>query len=200
MAKRNEKIETILDAATELMGTYGYYGTSLERIGEATGMSKQNLLYYIKNKQTLMSMLIEQRYDHPQELRDYQEQLMAMSAEERAKQPPLLPDYYRRNVAINEHRPDHVRMFSMLSVESLNPDHPAHDYFNRREATITAGEASVDWLLPAGVNVIETIHTCHAAMDGIQLRWLREPGSSLAELWLECERTLFPEPLWNGYK
>ncbi|MBT1175362.1 TetR family transcriptional regulator [Bifidobacterium sp. LC6] len=200
MTKRNEKIDSILNAATELIGAYGYYGTSLERIGEATGMSKQNLLYYIKNKQTLMSMLIEQRYDRPQELLDYQDRLNAMSQEERRAHPPLLPDYFRLNAAINESRPNYVRMFAMLSVESLNPAHPAHDYFSRREATTTAGDAGVEWLLPDGVDLISTIHACHCAMDGVQLRWLREPNSSLREMWSECEKTLFPSPLWDGYK
>ncbi|MBT1173830.1 hypothetical protein JS528_10895 [Bifidobacterium sp. MA2] len=70
----------------------------------------------------------------------------------------------------------------------------------RRTRRLTVGEARVRWKLPDGVDPIETIHTCHATMDGVQLRWLREPGASLTAMWRDCERTLFPSPLWDGCK
>lgn len=63
MAKSNRRLETILDAATELMSKYGFYGTSLERISDEVGISKQNLIYYVKNKKNLMMLIIEKRYD-----------------------------------------------------------------------------------------------------------------------------------------
>ena len=61
MAKSNRRLETILDAATELMSKYGFYGTSLERISDEVGISKQNLIYYVKNKKNLMMLITTQR-------------------------------------------------------------------------------------------------------------------------------------------
>lgn len=200
MTKRDSKINAILDAATELMGQYGYYGTSLERIGELTGMSKQNLLYYVSNKQNLMVMLLDERYDHSREIEQYQRHFAAMGDDEQADDPPLIPAHYRYMAQINETRPAYVRLFSMLGAESVNPAHPAHAYFNRREDTAFAMESTIRWKLPDGVDFATITRTCRAAMDGVQLRWLRTPGASLVDMWKACEPALFPSPLWDGYK
>ena len=48
----------------------------------------------------------------------------------------LSPEMWRRTVAVNAKRPELVHMFSTLSAEALNPDHPAHDYFAEREERI----------------------------------------------------------------
>jgi hypothetical protein len=37
-------------------------------------------------------------------------------------------------------------------------------------------------------------------MDGIQLRWLREPPIDMYDEWLLFEGLLFPSPLWDGYR
>ena len=38
------------------------------------------------------------------------------------------------------------------------------------------------------------------AMDGIQLRWLREPAIDLVDEWEAFEWMLFPSPLWDDYR
>lgn len=40
-----------------------------------------------------------------------------------------LPGYLRDIVAQNAERPHLVRLFTMLNTETLNPDHPARQYF-----------------------------------------------------------------------
>ncbi len=35
------------------------------------------------------------------------------------------------------------------------------------------------------------------AMDGIQIKWLREPGRDLVAMWEQIEPALFPETIWG---
>lgn len=75
----------------------------------------------------------------------------------------------------NAQQPEIVRLYAVLSAESLEPDHPAHKYFNAREqqALHTFAEAKV----PDGGSP-ELARLVLAAMDGLQLRWLRDPTSA----------------------
>lgn len=53
----------ILDAALEEFSTHGYRGATLDRIAEAAGLSKPNILYYFNGKEdihvTLLNRLME---------------------------------------------------------------------------------------------------------------------------------------------
>ena len=91
-------------------------------------------------------------------------------------------------------------MFSTLSAEALNPDHPAHDYFAEREERIVEVAANIRWHVPEGVDAEQVLRSGFAMMDGAQLRWLRVPGRDLNEMWARCEDVLFPLPQWEGYR
>jgi len=60
---QTEKRELILEAALDLFSQHGFRGTTIDRIAEAAGMSKPNLLYYFRSKEaihvTLMQRLLE---------------------------------------------------------------------------------------------------------------------------------------------
>ena len=113
---------------------------------------------------------------------------------------PLIAEMWRRTVAVNAKRPELVHMFSTLSAEALNPDHPAHDYFAEREERIVEVAANIRWHVPEGVDAEQVLRSGFAMMDGAQLRWLRVPGRDLNEMWASCEDVLFPLPQWEGYR
>jgi TetR/AcrR family transcriptional regulator len=48
----NEKREIILDAALDVFSAHGFRGATIDRIAEAAGMSKPNLLYYFRRSRT----------------------------------------------------------------------------------------------------------------------------------------------------
>jgi TetR/AcrR family transcriptional regulator len=54
---RNRK--AILDAALEVFATYGFRGSTLDRIAEKTGLSKPNLLYYFRSKEAIYVAVLE---------------------------------------------------------------------------------------------------------------------------------------------
>ena len=181
----------ILDAAVESFGKLGYYGTSLQRIATEVGLTKAGVLHYVGSKEGLLKLALTEEYDRVTESIN-----AAMVAQER----PLIADMWRQVVAVNNKRPALVHMFSTLSAEALNPDHPAHDYFAEREDHIVEVAANIRWHVPEGVDAEQVLRSGFAMMDGAQLRWLRVPGRDLNEMWASCEDVLFPLPQWEGYR
>ena len=49
----SEKINEILDAASQIFADYGYKKTSMQDIGDRLGMTKSNLYLYFDNKEDL---------------------------------------------------------------------------------------------------------------------------------------------------
>jgi TetR/AcrR family transcriptional regulator len=59
--KRNR--EVILEAALAIFSTHGFAGATLDRIAEAAGLSKPNLLYYFASKEAIHRALISETLD-----------------------------------------------------------------------------------------------------------------------------------------
>lgn len=181
----------ILDATIESFGKLGYYGTSLQRIANQVGLTKAGVLHYVGSKEGLLKLVLTEIYD-----RETLDITAAMVSEQR----PLIADMWRRVVALNSRRPTMVHMFSTLSAEALDPDHPAHAYFAEREHDTVSNALNINWAVPDGVNVEHVLQAGFSMMDGIQLRWLRSPGQDLNTMWADCEDVLMPLPLWEGYR
>ena len=107
---------------------------------------------------------------------------------------------WRRIVAVNARRPIQVHMFSTLSAEAIDPNHPAHEYFANHELHNADTALNIRWRVPEGVDTRRLLNAGFAMMDGVQLRWLRTPGQDLNAMWAECEDALFPLPMWEGYR
>ncbi|MBW3088687.1 TetR/AcrR family transcriptional regulator [Bifidobacterium sp. 82T24] len=181
----------ILNAAIEYFGTMGYYGTSLQKIATKVGLTKAGVLHYVGSKEGLLELVLSDIYD-----RETNELLEECAAQ----QSPSIPEMFRRNVEINIRRPKLVHMFSTLSAEALDPNHPAHEYFARREQEGVDQARKVAWSVPDGVDPTDVLLAGFSMMDGVQLRWLRRPGQDLAEMWAHCENVLFPLPLWQDHR
>ena len=85
----------------------------------------------------------------------------------------------------------------MLNTETLNPDHPARQYFQDRERLLEHLADNPCWRIPEGVDVHATLNAAMMAMDGIQIKWLREPDRDLVAMWKQIEPALFPETIWG---
>jgi TetR/AcrR family transcriptional regulator len=60
---QEEKEEQILEAALEVFSQHGFRGATIDQIAEVAGMSKPNLLYYFRTKETMHKALIERVLD-----------------------------------------------------------------------------------------------------------------------------------------
>ncbi|WP_431192854.1 TetR family transcriptional regulator C-terminal domain-containing protein [Tianweitania aestuarii] len=58
-----EKRELILEAALDIFSRHGFRGATIDRIADAAGMSKPNLLYYFRRKDDIYSALMQRLLD-----------------------------------------------------------------------------------------------------------------------------------------
>jgi hypothetical protein len=80
----------------------------------------------------------------------------------------------------NARQPEIVRLYTVLNGESLDPAHPAHEYFLTRERWALDLFASAARGSGGEQQALQVL----AAMDGLQLRWLRDlDGIDLVAEW-----------------
>ena len=164
--------EQILDRAFEHFARVGYRGTSLRDIAAVVGISHPGLRHHFPSKDALLLAVLRQREEATGDwlaARDYRSipitELMPTIVESNLRQPGL------------------IQLFSILSVEASDPDHPAHDYFRARYARLRAelgdrlrahGDAGE---LAPGVDPDAAAVSVIALMDGLQIQWLLDAGA-----------------------
>ena len=124
------------------------------------------VLHYVGSKEGLLTAALDEVYDSETE-----DILTDIVREPR----PLIADMWRRIVAVNARRPLQVHMFSTLSAEAIDPNHPAHEYFANRELHNAGTALNIRWRVPEGVNTRRLLNAGFAMMDGVQLRWCAHP-------------------------
>ncbi|WP_236029120.1 TetR/AcrR family transcriptional regulator [Bifidobacterium miconisargentati] len=196
-----ERRAEIAQAAVRLVGEKGYYGTSLKDVADAVGMSQPGLLHYIGNKEGLLSMLITDNYDVYGTPDDFMASGLPGSDPDRL----LFPAYLRYLVRYNAQRRELVRLYMSLEAEAFSPEHPLYDYFENRPAAVWDHYCRYSWVIPPEMGSWEesmgpVVRMCIEAMDGAQLRWMRQPPVDLYDEWLAFERVIFPAPLWDNYR
>jgi len=167
-------------SATALIAQIGYHRFSISALAAETGLTRAGVLHHVGSKEQLLLDVLADR-----DARD----MAALRAELAVTPPPdardLLDSVVRRNLA----QPEIVRLYTVLAAESLDPAHPAHDFFARR---LRSGMADMGALLDGfdrpGVQVAAEVY---AFMDGIQLNWLRDPALDMWQLWTNFADALF---------
>lgn len=169
-AKGVAKRQEILETALEVVAAQGYRNASVRDIAEAANLSPAGLLHYFGSKEDLLVAIIQER-DAKDGLRapevDFMTQFLTVMRE-------------------NSKVPGLVYLYSLLSVEAADPDHPAHTYFVARRNMVTQlateviegaqerGEMRSD-LTPEWIT-----RAMHALADGLQNAWLIDPTVDMA--------------------
>jgi AcrR family transcriptional regulator len=169
-AKGRERRDAILAAANDVFATRGFRGASLATIAKRVGMSEPGLLHHFASKEELLLELLKLRDQHDDER-------IAQARAAHAHAIDVLLELCRQN----EERPGIVRLFTILAAESVDDDHPAHDWFldryrerRRVVAERLAGEqreGHVDPDLDAEMVASQIL----AMFDGLQIQWLLDP-------------------------
>lgn len=101
---QNEKREAILEAALDVFSAEGFRGATIDRIADAAGMSKPNLLYYFRRKEDIHVELIGRM------LEKWLDPLRALSAE--GDPVSELRSYIRRKLEMSRDFPRESRLFA----------------------------------------------------------------------------------------
>ena len=171
-AKGRERRDAILTAANDVFAAQGFHGASLATIATRVGLSEPGLLHHFPSKEHLFLELLTLRHDHDSErvaraLADHEGFLDALLGLCRE----------------NQGTAGLVRLFTILVGESVDADHPAHDwmverYRGLRERFVARIEAEQRaGRVASGVDARTLAPQLIAMFDGLQLQWLLEPDA-----------------------
>ena len=185
-AKGLARRDQIIDGAVELFGRIGYRHATILDIATHVGISRTGLLHHFPSKEALLKAILAKR--------DLEDMERFGPSDEPLSDLRNLVGLVRHNAGIS----DLVGLFAVLSAESADPAHPAHDYFvlryeraraAMRESLVRAREAD---LLAPGVDIGHQSRALVALLDGLQIQWLLAPDEvdMAAVLSTELQRLL----------
>jgi AcrR family transcriptional regulator len=177
-AKGVAKREEILERALEVIAREGYRGASVKELADAVGLSQAGLLHYFDSKEELFIEIVRKRDEV--DMANYGPETVVSDSTQR------LRDGYLQVIRHNSDVPGLVELYSRMSVEAADPQHPAHRFFLDRGRNLrglfseelarssAAGEIT-DRIEP------ETLaRIFQAVADGLQLQWMLEPDVDMA--------------------
>ncbi|MGW1272294.1 TetR/AcrR family transcriptional regulator [Streptomyces sp. NPDC002491] len=157
----------ILDAAEQLFAEGGYNATSLNAVAEKVGITQPAVLYHFPSKEALLLGLLSEREEPAMD--DDSEGLAVIDA---------LNDLFHKS--LND--PQLVRLFTVVLIEGLAADHPAHlfvkdryeevhaDLLTRLRRGVATGRIRPDADLDQDTTLMS------AVMDGLSIQWLLNPS------------------------
>lgn len=163
--------EQLIQAAIQFFGQNGYHATRLADIAQAAGVTEPGLLHHYPSKvQLLMDVLAERdRID--------QERLGHSNPARASGLLPLL----QALVEYNQTVPGLVQLFTVLVAESIDENHPGHEFFmqryqNVRQQSLQAVQkAQRQGEIRTDISAEDLVVLVFALMDGLQIQWLYEP-------------------------
>lgn len=181
----------ILDEAIRIIGERGYHGFTVQELAKRCGVTNGALLYYFGSKEQLLVGVLE---EHDQRETEAVIALATDAAREakrsdgaRAAALELLHAIVERAAA----HPELTRLYAVLQQEALDPDHPAHGYFEQREQLVLETFALI--VGPHVADPPAAARELFAMMEGLEQRWLRaRQAFDLATAWDEAVAKLLP--------
>lgn len=169
----------LVHEAMRLISEAGFRQFTIAELARACGISRAGVLHHFGSREDLLLEVLSAR-----EANDAAAVLEASGTHEgdiRA----MLDVLIRRNMS----QPELIRLYTVLSAESLDPDHPAHEYFAQRWERTIAALASV--LEGFDRPPREMAIAIHVFQDGLQEAWLRDPTVDFGAQWTAFADDLF---------
>ena len=170
-AQGRESQELILETALEIIERKGYAATSLRDIAEAVGMTQAGLLHHFGTKENLLVEVLRQRDIVNRRI------VAAQGGDD-----PMTIRVARHNESV----PALVHLYVNLEAAAADTDHPAHEFFLRRENEVLASmrrdiEARQQaGTLAADVDASMMARVFLALSDGLQAQWGINPEVDLS--------------------
>jgi AcrR family transcriptional regulator len=169
--RTRQRKEQVIHEAMRFFAQYGYHGARLADIAKAAGVTEPGLLHHFPSKdQLLMEVLAERdRLDHER----FSPATYGVAGN------PL--DSFLELAQHNETVPGLVQLFTVLVAESIDEQHPGHDFFQQRyqhlrEQTVSfLREAQRRGEIRKDIPAEDLVILLFAMMDGLQIQWLYEP-------------------------
>ncbi|TVZ02714.1 TetR/AcrR family transcriptional regulator [Trebonia kvetii] len=170
--------------ALEVFAEHGERGSSLKEIADRLGMSQAGLLHYFRSREELFVAVLAERD--------------AIDAEQTRDSVTSPGEAVARTAEHNMKTPGLVDLFITLSAASIDPAHPAHEFFTGRyadlEATVADGmrRGQADGRIRRDVEPAELARLLLAVSDGLQVQWRLNPGIDMARAIASFNRLCAP--------
>ena len=175
----------ILDAAIGLIGQSGYHGFTVQKLAQACALTNGGLLHYFGSKELLLVAILEERDRREAAIVPAELALAPTRAEVGYSRQEALRVFHAI-VARSVAQPELLRLLTVLQSEALNRDHPAYDYFRRRETMVLSEFAYV--LAGLAGDPRRAARAIRAVIAGLEQQWLHaDQGFDLAA---ECDAAI----------
>lgn len=173
--------QAIVDAATAVFARTGFHSGSLRDIAARVELTPAGVLHHFGSKEELFTEVLRQRDERVR-------QAAGDPTEDR------LFEQLRKVVAYNQTERGLTSLYSVVSAEATDSEHPAHEYFVQRyrqnvEGTLAVlTEAQRDGIIRADLDLASAARLIPAVMDGLQIQWLLDPSTDMTSAFDEFLR------------
>ena len=180
-AKGQAKQQQIVDAALIVFGRSGFHSGSLREIAKRVELTPAGLMHHFASKEELFTEVLRQR-----------DQKVQAAAGDVAEETLLAQ--MRSVVAYNQTTPGLTSLYTVISAEATNAEHPAHGYFATRYAeraaqtTQVLTDAQRDGVVRADLEPEHAARLIAAVMDGLQQQWLLDDTVDMVAIFDEFMR------------
>ena len=163
--------EKIIRAATELFAQQGFHGAKMADIAKAAHLTVPGLLHHFPSKTSLLTAVLAER-----DRVDRERFLPVGGSEADGKLASL-----QALVEYNQIVPGLVQLFTVLVAESIDEQHPGHEFFKhryqsiRKQSITILNEAQKHGEVRSDLPAEDLVVMLFAMMDGLQVQWLYEP-------------------------
>jgi AcrR family transcriptional regulator len=171
---------SIVDEAIRVIGQRGCYGFTIQELAQRCGLSNAGLLYHFGSREQILLAVLQDI-----EAREARVMGPLVAAADQApseiSQTAVL-NVFEAMVARASAQPELIRLFTVLQAESIDYDHPAHDWWRNRDRI--ALDLFARLVTPFAPDPTSTARLLVALLDGLIQHWLRmDQGFDLAAEW-----------------
>lgn len=174
-----ERRDAIVAAAIEVFAQKGFRSGALVEVADRVGLTPAGILYHFGSKEALLVAVMAERDRRQGDI------ILELASEEGL-------EAYRQVVRfaeISEQEPGLTALHTVLQIESIEPGHPAHDYFQARsralrqwnEMALLAAQRS--GAVRPDVDCAAKAREVVAFLEGAAVLWLVDRSVSLVELY-----------------
>jgi len=186
-AKGQARRQQIVDAALTVFARSGYHSGSLREVAKRVGLTTAGVMHHFATKEELFTEVLRQR-----------DEAVRIAAGDISE--TTLLDQTRKVVAHNQSTRGLTSLYTVISAEATDAEHPAHEYFKsryaqgREVAEATIRDALAHGRVRADLDVELAARLIPAVMDGLQQQWLLDDSFDMTAAFDEFLRGYFRPP------
>jgi AcrR family transcriptional regulator len=183
-AKGKAKRQQIVDAALAVFAKSGFHSGSLREVAKRVGLTTAGVMHHFASKEELFTEVLRQRDERVRE------------AAGDVSSTTLL-EQTRKVVSYNQSTRGLTSLYTVISAEATDNEHPAHEYFvsrysdGRALAVVALREAHAAGHLRDDIDIELAARLVPAVMDGLQQQWLLDDSFDMTAAFDEFLRGYF---------